>query len=78
MTDQGSPTATITSQNRTVGTGPNGTVTQGYRVEFKTNKGVIGDVFVALSAFTPDVVVQRVREEAMKLDALQGMTIYPT
>ena len=65
----------IISQTFTTEVGANGQVTRGYRVTFRTGKGVIGSVFVAESDYMPQNVVATVRAAANALDEVHTASI---
>lgn len=65
----------ITNQTFTTEVGPNGQVVRGYRVSFRTGRGVNGSVFVAESDYMPQNVIATVRAAANALDEVHTASI---
>lgn len=74
MTDS-APLATITSQTESMEMGPDGQIVGGYRVGFRTAKGVAATVFVPKTGYSAQLALAAVKEAATTLDAVQGATV---
>lgn len=69
------PVATITRQTYTVSRGNGGAPEEGYKVEFTTDGGVAGQVFVPMSQYTAANVTAAVKAHALVLDQVQATPV---
>lgn len=65
---------TVMSQQEQVGTGPDGRATNGYRIQFKTGKEVVGSVFIPMNMYNPTNAKAAISAHAQQLDEVQGLT----
>lgn len=64
---------TVTSQAPTTGIGPDGRPVQGYQVNFTTERGASGYVFIPYSMYTAANVQAAIWPHAYELDKVQTM-----
>lgn len=75
MSNGGAPVATIETQTERVGIDKRGQAVQGYVVYFVTAKMQRGSVFVPKTEYNRDNVMAAVKEHAMMLDSVAGLTV---
>lgn len=75
MKDDAPVVARITSQVEALSNDPANRTQLGYKVGFITAAGATGTVWVAKDGYDPAKVLALVKEQAMKLDQVQGQEV---